>query len=606
MPSPADEPRLALRLLGSPGWRALAEAPGGALPSWHQLPRKDALLLARLALDGEQPRTLLAQWLWPAVAAPRAHANLRQRLYRLRHDVGPLVQEQGEGLQLAAGVLPDLWRDGCADDAAFESPLLDGLTDADDAAQQWLEDARQRWQARRPGEMSARAQRLEAAGATSDALALVQRLLLLEPLLEDAWRRLMRLHALRADRGAAIEAFERCERVLKDELGLRPCDETIALMRAIESGHFPGAAAPVSPRSVAVADTAPAPAYLRLPQRPALLIGRGAALEDLGRRIGLTSDARADEAAVPRAVTVVHGWPGVGKSTLLASLAYEPGIAARCPDGVLWVSLGETPDVVAELLQWLRTVDPAAAAGGPPTKEYLCSRLRARLSDRRVLLLVDDVWQPQDAEPFLVGGPGCAVVLSTRLLDTAAALAPAAHDLVRLKVLPTADGLELLRALTPRTVAAHPDLAEALVLDLEGLPLALHVAGRLLESEARMGWGVAELLSELRAGAALLQARAPYNMAGQGQGASPTVQALLARSTDGLAPDLRERFALMGLFVPKPATFSREAVAALWAEADPRPALRRLVDHGLLEPLDDGRFQMHALLVMHARSLVAG
>jgi hypothetical protein len=431
-------------------------------------------------------------------------------------------------------------------------------------------------------------------------------LLLLEPLLEDAWRRLMRLHALRADRGAAIEAFERCERVLKDELGLRPSAETIALMRAIESGRFPGAPAPASLRGPAVPDTAPAPAFLRLPQRPALIIGRGAALEDLGQRAGLMSAAGPAEAAPPRAVTVVHGWPGVGKSTLLASLAYEPGVAVRFPDGVLWVSLGETPDTLAELLQWLRTVDPAAAAGGPPTKEYVCSRLRALLSDRRMLLLVDDVWQPQDAEPFMVGGPGCASVLSTRLLDTAATLAPTAQDLVRLKVLPVADGLELLRALTPRTVTAHPDMAEALVLDLEGLPLALHVAGRLLESEARMGWGVAELLNELRAGVALLQARAPHNMAWQSQGASPTVQALLARSTDSLAPDLRERFALMGLFVPKPATFSREAVAALWADADPRPALRRLVDHGLLEPLDDGRFQMHALLVMHARNLVTG
>jgi len=58
------------------------------------------------------------------------------------------------------------------------------------------------------------------------------------------------------------------------------------------------------------------------------------------------------------------------------------------------------------------------------------------------------------------------------------------------------------------------------------------------------------------------------------------------------------------LFIPKPATFDLGAMAALWEINDPRPTVRTLVNRGLLEPLTGGRFQMHALLVLHAKSLL--
>ena len=41
---------------------------------------------------------------------------------------------------------------------------------------------------------------------------------------------------------------------------------------------------------------------------------------------------------------------------------------------------------------------------------------------------------------------------------------------------------------------------------------------------------------------------------------------------------------------------------AVWMGDDPRPIVRALVSRGRLEPIG-GRFQMHALLVAHARAL---
>jgi hypothetical protein len=221
-----------------------------------------------------------------------------------------------------------------------------------------------------------------------------------------------------------------------------------------------------------------------------------------------------------------------------------------------------------------------------------------------MLLILDDVWQVEHAVPFKVGGRNCATIITSRLKDVADALAPTPRDVYRLAVLSEDNALELLGVLTPETVADHPDEALELVRDLEGLPLALQVAGRLLHNEARLGWDVFDLLAELRQGASLLSAQAPGDMVGAGRDTTPTIATLLRRSTDSLDAETRQRFALLGLFVPKPATFDLQAMATAWDVVDPKPTVRALVNRGLLEPVSGGRFQMHSLLMLHARSLL--
>jgi len=69
--------------------------------------------------------------------------------------------------------------------------------------------------------------------------------------------------------------------------------------------------------------------------------------------------------------------------------------------------------------------------------------------------------------------------------------------------------LDLLRILAPSVVADHQEECLELARDVECLPLALHVAGRLLNAESKMGWGVGELLSDLRKGAKVIESKAP-------------------------------------------------------------------------------------------------
>ncbi len=243
--------------------------------------------------------------------------------------------------------------------------------------------------------------------------------------------------------------------------------------------------------------------------------------------------------------------------------------------------------------------------GKTPMLDELTSQLLSALSNRQVLLIVDDVWQVEHAAPFRVGGTGSVLLLSTRLNSVARALAPTSHDVYRLSVLTDEFALSLLHRLAPQVVDDHPDESLQLVRDLEGLPLALQVAGRLLHEEMHLGWGITDLLAELRAGSGLLVAPVPNDALPPHEGyTAPTVMALLKRSTDALDKDTLFRFALLSLFSSKPATFNLTALAAAWSVSDPKPTVRTLVNRGLLEPISGGRFQMHALLVLHARALL--
>jgi hypothetical protein len=137
---------------------------------------------------------------------------------------------------------------------------------------------------------------------------------------------------------------------------------------------------------------------------------------------------------------------------------------------------------------------------------------------------------------------------------------------------------------------------------LEGLPLALHVAGRLLNAEASLNFSVTDLITELRAGAKLLEAKAPKDRTDLENQTLPTVAVLLQKSTSLLDAFTLECFAFLGAFAPKPATFDLAALKSVWQVDDPKPIVRTLSERGLLEPVPPNRFQMHALLVMLARS----
>ncbi|MWA07656.1 XRE family transcriptional regulator [Streptomyces sp. BA2] len=333
-----------------------------------------------------------------------------------------------------------------------------------------------------------------------------------------------------------------------------------------------------------------------VPSMSVHFVGRDREMGELRER--LTTAGRG-----PQLLTAVRGWPGVGKTTVAAQLAVDRTfIESAFPDGVLWASVPDGSHVTAALASWIRRLGlPRPELGA--TSGELTSILRSALRDRRVLLIVDDVWNPAHVVPFNVGGPGCAILITTRLPQVAHALAARPADIYPLGLLSEEAALELLRRLAPEVVHHHRDESRALVGTLERLPLAVRVAGQMLSEDWANGWGIGDMLAQLREGSALLAAGAPVDRAADNH-TIPTVRALLRMSTDRLDRQTRLRFAFLGAFASQPAAFDVEAMADVWGVDDAVPAIRVLVARGLLEPSGDGWFTMHALLVLHAKALL--
>jgi len=346
----------------------------------------------------------------------------------------------------------------------------------------------------------------------------------------------------------------------------------------------------------------PAPAFRpgSPPPKPDLVIGRDDDIKELKERLSVTGR----DTVSFQVLTAIKGWPGVGKTTIASALAYDLDIASQFPDGVLWTSLGQDPNIISDMATWGRALGTEEILKAKSVEEAQ-SMLAGLLRNKRMLLIIDDVWKAEEAIPFKVGGPGCATLITTRLDGVANALAPAADNIYRLKVLKDEDALEFLKRLAPSVVERNPKECLVLVQDLEGLPLALQVAGHMLNTEAIHGFGVTELIRDLREGAKLLAATAPADQADLVTETTPTIAALLYKSVDRLDDNTRNCYAYLGAFAPKPATFGMNAMKYVWEMDDPKPIIRILVDRGLLEYVNElDRYQIHALLGMLAKNLL--
>jgi DNA-binding SARP family transcriptional activator len=579
--------------------------------------RKALALVAYLALaERVQSRATVATLLWPELDQEGARNALRSTLPSLTQlaDVEWLEADR-TNLSLNSEVV---WRDVqaflqllirvrlhahdganlCAEcvkaleeaTSLYHDDFLAGFTLADSVEFDNWQTTKQEWLREEYKQTLRRLAEYYSESQPEVAMKYSRRWLEVDSMSEAAHRLLMRLYTLNGQRTEAMRQYQDCVRILDEELATPPEEETTRLYEMIRAGEMPTTATIEnqgngSPVSV-------------LPPLPGLIIGRETVLADLKQRLGIPDGVE------KQPITIIEGWPGVGKSTTVAVLAHDPDVWAAYPDGVLWASLGETPSLHVELMRWGEALHVISAGKVPPLEE-LMSQIAAALRNRRMLLIVDDVWQVDHFNPFRVAGHQSAMVISSRLSQVARALAPAAADVYRLPQLSEDSSLLLLRRLAPQAVEQFRDVAVELVRDLEGLPLAIQVAGRLLHEEMQMGWGVEHLIAELRSGARLLSEQAPSDIGTVAADSSLTIAALLQRSTKSLDEETLTRFGLLGLFVPKPATFDLGAMAALWEVEDPRPTVRTLVNRGLLEPLTGGRFQLHALLVLHAKSLFA-
>jgi hypothetical protein len=111
-------------------------------------------------------------------------------------------------------------------------------------------------------------------------------------------------------------------------------------------------------------------------------------------------------------ISAIYGLGGIGKSTLAAALAQEKKVQAFFTDGIFWATLGQQPDILSFLHGWIQALGDYNFK--PTSIDAASLQLRTLLADKKALLVVDDLWNAEDVEPFRVAGDGCKLLVTTR------------------------------------------------------------------------------------------------------------------------------------------------------------------------------------------------
>ena len=233
------EPTLDIRLLGD---FSLIYA-GQQVTSLNTMRLQSLLAYLVLHRDAPQQRQHLAFLFWPDTTEAQARNNLRQLLHQLRqvfpeverflsadthilhwHPVTPFrldVAEFEQALELADEARG--YNDQRALQAALEQAddlycgeLLPGCYD------EWILPERERLRQRHLQALEQLLHLLEVQGDTIPAIHTAQRLLGIDPLSENLYRRLMRLFALNNDRASALRVYHTCVTTLQREMGVDP------------------------------------------------------------------------------------------------------------------------------------------------------------------------------------------------------------------------------------------------------------------------------------------------------------------------------------------------------------------------------------------------
>jgi hypothetical protein len=265
--------------------------------------------------------------------------------------------------------------------------------------------------------------------------------------------------------------------------------------------------------------------------------------------------------------------------------------------------LGPKPTIRNLLDDWGRSLGENLL--GERDAEACQARLRSTLYHRRMLIIVDDVWEADHGRVFLVGGPQCRTLLTTRESPAAYVLTTRERTL-RVDVLSPDAALTLLTRIAPEIVHADRQQAQRLCERLEYLPLALTLAGRLLAQEADVPSRMHRLVSELiERREVRLNLLASESRPGLDPEQPASLHAILGMSVERLSQIEQERFAILSAFGGEPLTWELAAAAYLWecSEEEAERTTSHFIQRGLIMNRE-GLYWMHALLADYAAELL--
>jgi hypothetical protein len=321
--------------------------------------------------------------------------------------------------------------------------------------------------------------------------------------------------------------------------------------------------------------------------------GRAAELQ------ALTKVLNHDGAGTPGTVVIsaIGGTAGVGKTALALRFAHQ--VAGLFPDGQLHVNLrgfdpSGSPASPADAIRGFLDALGVPPERIPPTADAQAGLYRSLITDKRMLIVLDNARDEHQARPLLPASPGSLVIITSRNQLAGLAAADGAR-LLSLDVLTHDEAVQLLTArIGADRAAAEPGALDEIAVLCAHLPLALTVAAA--RAAARPGFPLTALAAELRGAAGRLDALDSGDPAA-------SVRAVFSWSYQQVGTAAARLFRLLGLH-PGP-DISVPAAASLAAVDEPqaRRLCRELARDCLITEHAPGRYAFHDLLRAYAASM---
>jgi predicted ATPase/DNA-binding SARP family transcriptional activator len=558
-----------------------------------RIPLKARALLLYVCRQGQpQPREKLASLFWSDFAADRSAHNQRMALMPVREYLAEHVDISRTEINVRAWVdvnnfervLNNL-RPILNGDQPFTSPEIEALAQtlalcrSDFLANVRLSDAStfDEWvtierEALRQRFINAASRLIDFYVETMryvDGIDLSLRLLTTDPLHEETHRRLMTLYAVSGDRTSSLQQFERCQKILWDELGVEPDDETIKLYEKVAAGEID-----TIPTAISVI-ASPRQIPTNLPGDLSIFIGRTDEIQQVVELI-----------TTVRCVSLI-GAGGIGKTRLSLQAAHQ---ALECfPDGVFWVELApllnatSVPDAICHALNLLNN-------GSLSVRDLLTAFLR----EKHLLLVLDNFEHVLDAADFiydlLQAAPNLRVLTTSR-----EALQLYGEYIYNVPVMPIDDAsalfLDRARAVNPSFQVDDSSPIEELCARLDHLPLAIELAASQARRQTLKG-----ILSHLEL------SRLATNLRGVSE-RQRTLFNTIEWSYDLLTPDEQTLYRRLAHFVGSWTSEAAFAVCGMVAQY-----LDVLVERSLLRRETEGeavRYSMLQIIREHARLKLA-
>ena len=190
----------------------------------------------------------------------------------------------------------------------------------------------------------------------------------------------------------------------------------------------------------------------------------------------------------------LKGMGGIGKTVLATALTLDSTVRSAFPDGIVWLPFGRDAPVLAkaaELASALIEAQPSFSS---------VSEARGHLSlysaNDQLLVVLDDVWEPEAVDPFSGLGAKCRLLITTR---DARVLERARATEYRLDLLDLVAARVFLAKAAGKTLEALPPEVDEIIQQSGRLPLALAAIGKLIQ-KGTYTW--TDALAALRDGAA--------------------------------------------------------------------------------------------------------